>query len=142
MADFQRPPTAQEAVLVELRGRILRGDLAPGSPLRQEDLAASLGVSRVPVREALRMLESEGHVTYTPHRGYRVPELDLDELDEIYHLRALIEDDLAALVALGMMGIEEAGVEIEDPFGLEPNDLPLEQLCTTIARDTAQLTKE
>ena len=49
---------------------------------------------------------------------------------------------IAALVALGMMGIEEAGVEIEDPFGLEPNDLPLEQLCTTIARDTAQLTKE
>jgi len=49
---------------------------------------------------------------------------------------------IAALVALGMMGIEEAGVEIEDPFGLEPNNLPLEQLCTTIARDTAQLTKE
>ncbi len=95
MADFQRPPTAQEAVLVELRGRILRGDLAPGSPLRQEDLADSLGVSRVPVREALRMLESEGHVVYAAHRGYRVAELDLDDLEEIYHLRALIEDDLA-----------------------------------------------
>lgn len=95
MADFQRPPTAQEAVLVEVRARILRGDIAPGTPLRQEDLADSLGVSRVPVREALRMLESEGHVTYIPHRGYRVTELDLDELEEIYHLRALIEDDLA-----------------------------------------------
>jgi DNA-binding GntR family transcriptional regulator len=95
MADFQRPPTAQEAVLVEVRSRILRGDIAPGSPVRQEDLAASLGVSRVPVREALRMLESEGHVTYIPHRGYRVTELDLDDLEEIYHLRALIEDDLA-----------------------------------------------
>jgi len=95
MADFRRPPTAQEAVLVELRGRILRGDLAPGSPLRQEDLADSLGVSRVPVREALRMLESEGHVAYAAHRGYRVAELDLDDLEEIYHLRALIEDDLA-----------------------------------------------
>ncbi len=41
------------------------------------------------------MLESEGHVTYIPHRGYRVTELDLDELEEIYHVRALIEDDLA-----------------------------------------------
>jgi DNA-binding GntR family transcriptional regulator len=41
------------------------------------------------------MLESEGHVTYIAHRGYRVTELDLDELEEIYHLRALIEDDLA-----------------------------------------------
>lgn len=94
MAEFQRPPTAQEAVLVELRARILRGDIAPGSPMRQEDLAASLGVSRVPVREALRMLESEGHVTYLPHRGYRVAELDLDDLEELYRLRALIEDDL------------------------------------------------
>ncbi len=94
MADFQRPPTAQEAVLVELRARILRGDIAPGRPLRQEDLAASLGVSRVPVREALRILESEGHVTYVAHRGYRVTELDLDDLQELYHLRALIEDDL------------------------------------------------
>jgi DNA-binding GntR family transcriptional regulator len=94
VADFQRPPTAHEAVLVELRHRILRGDVAPGSPLRQEDLAASLGVSRVPVREALRILESEGHVTYIPHRGYRVTELDLDDLEELYHLRALIEDDL------------------------------------------------
>jgi DNA-binding GntR family transcriptional regulator len=96
VADFQRPPTAQEAVLAELRARILHGDIAPGTPLRQEDLAASLGVSRVPVREALRMLESEGHVTYLAHRGYRVAELDLDDLEEIYHLRALIEDDLAA----------------------------------------------
>ena len=95
MPDFQRPPTAQEAVLVEVRARILRGELAPGAPVRQEDLATSLGVSRVPVREALRMLESEGHVTYVPHRGYRVTELDLQEFEEIYHLRALLEDDLA-----------------------------------------------
>lgn len=94
MADFQRPPTAQEAVLVELRGRILSGAIPPGSPLRQEDLATSLGVSRVPVREALRMLESEGHVTYLAHRGYRVAELDLADLEELYRLRALIEDDL------------------------------------------------
>jgi len=95
MADFQRPPTAQEAVLVELRARILRGGIAPGTAVRQEDLAASLGVSRVPVREALRMLESEGHVTYIAHRGYRVTELDLDDLEEIYRLRTLIENDLA-----------------------------------------------
>ena len=95
MAEFQRPPTAQEAVLVELRARILRGDLTAGAALRQEDLASSLGVSRVPVREALRMLESEGHVRYAPHRGYRVAELGAEDLAETYRLRALIEDDLA-----------------------------------------------
>jgi putative membrane protein len=44
-----------------------------------------------------------------------------------------------AVVSLGMLGIEEAGVEIEDPFGLEPNQLPLDAICETIARDTADL---
>ena len=96
MSEFQRPPTAQEAVLIELRARILGGELPAGSALRQEDLAASLGVSRVPVREALRMLESEGHVVYAAHRGYRVAELSVADLEEIYALRAVIEDDLAA----------------------------------------------
>ncbi len=94
MTDFAPPPTAQKAVLDELRARILSGSLTPGSALRQEELASQLAVSRVPVREALRMLEAEGHVTYAPHRGYRVVELRLGDLEEIYHLRGLIEDDL------------------------------------------------
>jgi DNA-binding GntR family transcriptional regulator len=81
-------------VLAELRARILRGDLPAGAPLRQEELAESLGVSRVPVREALRMLEAEGHVSYAAHRGYRVAELGIEDVVETYHLRALIEDDL------------------------------------------------
>jgi putative membrane protein len=46
---------------------------------------------------------------------------------------------VVAGVSLGMLGIEEAGVEIEDPFGLEPNCLPLDALCATIARDVADL---
>ena len=95
MAEFHRPTTAQAAVLAELRARILSGALAPGVALRQDDLAADLGVSRVPLREALRILESEGHVTYTAHRGYRVVELSLADLTEIYRLRTVIEDDLA-----------------------------------------------
>lgn len=49
---------------------------------------------------------------------------------------------IIAVVSLGMLGIEEAGVETEAPFGTEPNDLPLEQLCLTITRDTHQLTDE
>jgi DNA-binding GntR family transcriptional regulator len=101
MAEFRRPQTAQAAVLAELRRRILSGALAPGSPLRQEDLAAALEVSRVPVREALRMLESEGLVSYEPHRGYRAVELHLADLEEIYHLRAVIEDDLARQAVKG-----------------------------------------
>lgn len=94
MASFARPQTAQAAVLAELRSWILNGTLPPGTALRQEELSSQLGVSRVPVREALRMLEAEGHVSYEPHRGYRVVELHIEDLEEIYHLRALIEDDL------------------------------------------------
>jgi DNA-binding GntR family transcriptional regulator len=95
VAEFRRPQTAQEAVLAELRRRIGSGELAPGTPLRQDELAAGLGVSRVPLREALRMLEAEGQVSYAAHRGYRVADLHVDDLAEIYHLRGLLEDDLA-----------------------------------------------
>lgn len=77
-----------------LRERILRGDLPEGEPLRQEALADELGVSRIPVREALRQLEVEGLVTFSPHRGAVVSSLSLDEIDELFQLRAEIECDL------------------------------------------------
>ncbi len=97
---------------MELRARILRGDLGAGMPLRQEDLASSLGVSRVPVREALRMLESEGHVLYAPHRGYRVADWGIEDLAETYRLRALIEDDLARRSVTSMTPEDLAHVEV------------------------------
>ena len=63
-AVFQRPPTAQEAVLAELRRFIATGRLRPGQQIIQDALAVQLGVSRVPLREALKILEGEGQVTY------------------------------------------------------------------------------
>ena len=110
MAEFRRPATAQAAVLAELRARILSGALPPGSALRQDDLAADLGVSRVPLREALRILESEGHVTYEAHRGYRVVELSLADLTEIYRLRTVIEDDLARASVAALRDPEVASI--------------------------------
>ena len=77
-----------------LRERILRGDFPEGEPLRQDALADELGVSRIPVREALRQLEAEGLVTFSPHRGAVVSSLSLDEIDELFELRAEIECDL------------------------------------------------
>jgi DNA-binding GntR family transcriptional regulator len=96
MPRIDRPTTAPDAVVRELRRRILSGEIPPGAPLRQEALAEDFGVSRIPVREALRTLASEGHVTYATHRGFRVVELSVADLEDCYHLRGLIEDDLAA----------------------------------------------
>ncbi len=88
---FVRPKTAQEAVLSELRRMLVTGELAPGEPLRQEALAEALGVSRVPVREALKVLEGEGAVVHEPHKGYVVAELSVDDLVEVYRLREILE---------------------------------------------------
>lgn len=90
---FQRPITAQEAVLLELRRLIIGGRLAPGEPVRQDAIATDLGVSRVPVREALKILEGEGQVTYKPHRGYFITELTMRDVREIYRIRDLLESE-------------------------------------------------
>ncbi|KAA5830047.1 GntR family transcriptional regulator [Saccharopolyspora hirsuta] len=94
---MQRPPTTQEFVLGELRRSIVSGDLAPGQPIRQDSIAQRLGVSRVPLREALKTLEAEGQVVYQPHRGYSVAELSLRDLLEVYRMRELLEAEAAAV---------------------------------------------
>jgi len=109
---FTRPPTAQQAVLAELRRAILEGDLAPGSQLIQETVAESLGVSRVPVREAMRILQGEGQISYTPHRGYFVTELSLDELEEIRRIRELLEEE-AVVKAMPNLRDEDVAVMAE-----------------------------
>lgn len=90
---FRRPPTAQEAVLTELRQLIVSGELAPGEQIVQETLATRFGVSRVPVREALKTLQGEGQVRYSPHHGYFVAKLELSELVEVYRIRELMETE-------------------------------------------------
>ncbi|MCZ3385650.1 MAG: GntR family transcriptional regulator [Actinomycetia bacterium] len=90
---FRRPPTAQEAVLAELRRAIITGELRPGEQVLQDALAERFGVSRVPLREALKILEGEGQVIYRPHRGYFVAELDIDDLREVYRIRDLLETE-------------------------------------------------
>lgn len=85
--------TAQEGVLQELRLQIASGKLSPGQQVIQDSLAASLGVSRVPLREALKVLEGEGQVTYHPHRGYFVADLSVADLVEVYRIRSILEDE-------------------------------------------------
>jgi DNA-binding GntR family transcriptional regulator len=85
--------TVVELALEVLREKILRGDYKENSALRQDALAAELGVSRIPVREALRQLEVEGLVTFSPHLGAVVSSLSLAEIEELFQLRALIESE-------------------------------------------------
>jgi DNA-binding GntR family transcriptional regulator len=80
-----------EAVTQTLRRAILRGSLAGGQILRQESLAKQLGVSRVPVREAIRQLSSEGLVQITTYRGAVVAALSADDIREIYDIRVGLE---------------------------------------------------
>lgn len=74
-----------------VRNAIIQGKLAPGEPLGQEYLANLFGVSRVPIRECLKQLASEGLVEVEPHKGAVVAHLSLDELDELYGIIWSIE---------------------------------------------------
>jgi len=86
--------TVASMTLDAIRGGILHGRYIEGEPLRQDALADELGVSRIPIREALRQLETEGLVTFNPHRGAIVSSLSLEEIEEVFDLRASIESDL------------------------------------------------
>jgi DNA-binding GntR family transcriptional regulator len=116
MAPIQRQTVASMTVAA-LRERILRGDFPDGDPLRQDALADELGVSRIPVREALRQLEAEGLVTFSPHRGAVVSTLSLEEIQELFELRADIESDLLGR-AIPRMTTEqlERAIEVVDEF--------------------------
>lgn len=88
--------TRTQLVIEILREKILSGEIVAGQPLRQAALAEELNVSRIPVREALLQLEAEGLVTFEPHKGASATELNLDQVDELFELRAMIEGDLLA----------------------------------------------
>lgn len=104
------PRVLRQEVLTALRAAILDGSIAPGDRLLEAEVAARMGVSRAPVREAMRQLEQEGLIATQAHRGAIVRGLPDDEVDAVYELRAVIEgraieracryatpDDLAAL---------------------------------------------
>lgn len=80
-----------------VRQRIISGQLSAGTPLRQEKLAAELGVSRVPLREAIRQLEAEGLVVSELHKGTVVSSLSRAELEELFELRVQLETWLFGL---------------------------------------------
>lgn len=84
-------PALYEQVAEELRSRIYAHELAPGAWIDEQALASEYGISRTPLREALKVLASEGLVTLKPRRGCYVTELSEQDLDEIFPVMALLE---------------------------------------------------
>lgn len=103
---LDRTTTAAGAERV-LRDTILDGTLEPGTHLREVQLAASLGVSRNTLREALRGLAEQGLVTHHPHRGVVVTDLSAADVADLFRLRLVLE--LAGLNELDLEGIERLG---------------------------------
>ncbi|MFH1806728.1 MAG: GntR family transcriptional regulator [Pseudomonadota bacterium] len=82
------------------------GDLAPGSRLRETEIADRFGISRTPVREALKRLEQQGLVSHEPHHGAVVTKLDYREIGELYFVREVMEGTAARLAALHATNVE------------------------------------
>lgn len=93
------PRALYEEVAELLRQRIFRRELEPGSWIDEVKLAQEYGISRTPLREALKVLAAEGLVTMKVRRGAYVTEVSERDLAEVYHLLALLESDAAAVVA-------------------------------------------
>lgn len=100
-----------DAAYVALREGIVSGEHAGGTRLKEEDLAAALGLSRTPVREALRRLHAEGLVQVEPRRGALVATWSAEELDEIFELRALVEGYGAGRAATRVSDAQVAHME-------------------------------
>jgi DNA-binding GntR family transcriptional regulator len=130
---------ATEHAYAQIRSLLIAGDFEPGSRLREEDLAERTGVSRTPVREALRRLANEGFVTFQPHRGVQVISWTDQDLDELFGVRALLEsygagqaagrataDHVAAMYGLcdRMDALAEQTYELEHPVDGDGSRLP------------------
>ncbi len=107
VARLAEPALVTDRVFTAMRDAIMSGEIAPGSRLRLRDLAAQLGTSPMPVREAIGRLEQNGLVVRLPHRGAVVVELTADELVDVYDTRLLLECEAARL---GSRALDNDGV--------------------------------
>ncbi|MFC3075985.1 GntR family transcriptional regulator [Shinella pollutisoli] len=108
----------------EIRQKIISGEFAPGLRIRQEELAEQFGTSRVPVREALKQLESEGLVIIVPNSGVWVARVDIEECVEMWKIRERIEplalsESLPHLTDEDIRGLEEVCQTIDRTTDVE-----------------------
>lgn len=118
--------TLSTAIAEHLRQEILGGQHPSGTPLRQDALAERFQVSRIPVREALFQLEAEGLLVMQPHRGAVVSSFSVEEIADIFELRALLEPRLLA-AALPRMGESDftqvAGLDADFAQAVQAGDM-------------------
>jgi DNA-binding GntR family transcriptional regulator len=128
MNKFSIPRTVKDTLVETLRDEIVRGDFSPGQYLRLEEIAPRFDVSTTPVREALRELEAEGLVTIFPHKGAIVTKLSADELEDIYDIRATLEE-MATRLAVPFLTEE---ILTEMTFLVEQIDIYLDDVATLV----------
>ncbi len=95
-----QPRSLSDQAFEVVRERILSTQIPPLAPIRQETLAEELGISKIPLREALGRLEQQGLLASHPNRGFFVPALSAGEAEEVFALRLKIEPDAAAQASL------------------------------------------
>lgn len=107
----KEPASAEAEAYAYLLNRIRNGALKPGARLRAEEIATEIGMSRMPVREAFRRLDTEGYVTIRPNRGAVVTDHTFEEIQELFEIRSVLEGLAARLAAerIGPAEIEEMG---------------------------------
>lgn len=106
--DASQPGPQGNSAYRRLLDEIRDGTLLPGERLRETELAERLGVSRTPIREAIRQLEADGLVAHIPRLGATVRSLDYAEVMELYEMRAVLEGTAARLAARAASDVEIA----------------------------------
>lgn len=99
---MERHQTLREKILESIREAILRGQLKPGEKVAEPELAERFGISRTPIREAFRQLESEGYLTVIPRKGAVVAQLSERDIEEFYAIKSVLEGFAARMAALKM----------------------------------------
>jgi DNA-binding GntR family transcriptional regulator len=102
--DIRQAASAADIVYEALRKAIIEGDLAEGENLRQDQIASMFNTSRIPVREALSRLEQNGLITTQRYKGAVVAGLSIEEIEEIFEFRALIEAEVIRLAVPRLTG--------------------------------------
>src|SRR3954451_20688147 len=107
-AGLLRPESLVDLAVRRLRAEIVGGAFAPGERLVEEQLTRRFGISRAPLREALRLLGQQGLVEHLPRRGVRVVQLSSRDIDELFSLRDVLER-FALQCVLGHDGVPDPG---------------------------------